>query len=159
MRTAVPPHPTDTPYDGPYHQLLEHLGDSDVAQVIIEAVRGVFEKSKLPHRTSLLMFATVARTLSCDICESVASALLQADGLTARSIDDILTHLAGEELNEIEAALIPWTRETVGYQTHIMQQSTRKLSARIGPECTLEAIGVASVAKMVVRVALLRTLE
>jgi hypothetical protein len=40
-----------------------------------------------------------------------------------------------------------------------MQQNTRKLSARIGPELTLEAIGVASVANMVVRVALLGALE
>jgi hypothetical protein len=105
VQTAVPPHPTDTPYDGPYHQLLEHLGDSDVAQVISEAVRGVFEKSKLPHRTSLLMFAIVARTLSCDICENAAFTHLQADGLLLRSIEDVLTHLAGDELSEIEAAL------------------------------------------------------
>ena len=159
IQSAVPPHATETPYEGPYHQLVEHLGDSDVAQVISEALRGVFEESQLSHRTSLLMFATVARALSCDICEDVAFAHLEADGLPARSIDDVLTHLAADQLSQIEVALIPWTRETVRYEPHIMQQSTRRLSARIGPELTLEAIGVASVANTIVRVALLATLE
>jgi hypothetical protein len=107
------------------------------------------------------MFAMVARALSYDICENVAFTHLRADGLVARSIEEVLTHIAGDELSELselselEAELLPWTRETVRYQTHIMQKNTRKLSARIGPELMLEAIDVASVANMVVRVALL----
>ena len=50
---------------------------------------------------------------------------------------------------------MPWVRNTVYYQTAVVQKQTAALAADIGDAAILEAIGVAALANATVRLAML----
>ena len=113
--------------------------------------------NRTPVRLSVkaLMFAVVARTLECHHSEVEARKLLTAEGWDAQEIDRALTTLQSPKLQQGEAGLLAWARDTVHYQTGPIQQATRALCAQIGKLALLEAVGVASLANSTVRVAML----
>jgi hypothetical protein len=51
--------------------------------------------------------------------------------------------------------LLSWARDTVNYETPVMQKKTRVLAAEIGNTAVLEAIGTAALANAIVRLAML----
>jgi alkylhydroperoxidase family enzyme len=119
------------------------------------ALDGAFASGVLSRATKALMFAIVARTLECSPCEDGARTLLQAEGYAGEEIDEALAKLGSPRLSAAEAKLLPWVRSTVHYQTGPIQQQTRALAAALGPDATLEAIGVAALANATARLAML----
>jgi hypothetical protein len=70
-------------------------------------------------------------------------------------VDEVLENLASSALDPVEAALIPWVRESVSYETLPMQQHTKELKASIPEDVLMEAIGVAALANGLVRLGML----
>ena len=66
-----------------------------------------------------------------------------------------LATLQTNRLPSDQSDLLPWSRDTVSYDTASIQRKTRALAASLGDAKLLEAIGVASLANATVRVAML----
>jgi alkylhydroperoxidase family enzyme len=135
--------------------ILLPLAGLPAARIMRDALDGVFASNVLGRDTKALMFATVARTMGCSLCESWAIEMLREGGMEAQEIAAALAHLHTDRLPASEAGLLSWTRSTVYYDTAKIQQLTRQLGAGIGARALLEAIGVAALANATVRLAML----
>src|SRR5262249_3832893 len=67
---AFPPpdYPPPT-FEGPYGGLVKTLESSPAAAVLENMLKSAFSSDVLPRRTLVLMFAVVAHTLQCGLCE------------------------------------------------------------------------------------------
>ena len=124
-------------------------------KVMHSMLQGAFASDVLSTATKALMFAVIARTLGCSICETEAVKLLVREGLSEREIQTALATLQWKGLGPQQADLLSWARHTVYYETGKIQPLTRQLGAAIGDAALLEAIGVASLANSTVRLAML----
>ena len=109
----------------------------------------------LSRTAKALIFAVVARGLACRRTEAEARALLRAEGVDDPEIDAALATLQSRRLAPQESGLLAWARETVNYQTPVIQKQTRQLAAQLGDTAVLEAIGVAGLANYIARMAML----
>jgi alkylhydroperoxidase family enzyme len=157
LHRRPPPPPADyLPADkGPFFEIVALLKGTTGATVLHEAMLGAFASTVLPVRTKAWIFAVVARALDCHLSDEVAGRLLDAEGVSPAVRERILEALAGPELDATEAVLLPWVRETVHYQTEVMQRRTHELRARVGDNVALEAIGLASLANACARLSML----
>jgi alkylhydroperoxidase family enzyme len=156
----VRPRPAELPpraalRDGPYSGIVALIDGTDGAPTLEDALKGAFASQVLPVRTKAWVFAVVARGLDCKVCDQVSARLLTAEGVTATAQERILASLAGPELDATERVLLPWVRETIHYQTEVMQRKTRELRGRLDDAVVLEAIGLAALANTCARLGLL----
>ena len=77
--------------------------------------------------------------------------MLAAEGVPGPVVDEALTHLESAGLDAVEAAALPFARETVRYRAREIQERTVALRDRIGVVPTLEVVGVAALANMLCR--------
>ncbi len=152
---ALPPTQVDGLDEGPFGAVLAPLAGLPGARILKDALDGAFASDVLDSRTKALMFAVVARTLECAVCESRAAGLLTGLGMEPRDVDMALTNLRADGLPPGQAGLLPWARATVHYDTGRIQQETRALAATLSETQLIEAIGVASLANATVRLAML----
>ena len=134
---------------------LEGLPAAAMLEVILNSA---FSSEVLPRRTLNLIFAVVAHTLQCQICETDAADLLDVEGFSRRELGEVLETLASPRLTDIEALLIPWARDTVWMpeQPARIQERTRPLLDALGPEVLVEAVGAAALANGCVRLTMLQ---
>lgn len=135
--------------------LVQALKDLPGASLLYDALEGAFNSKILSKELIILMFAVVARSLECPFCQSEARKMSLALGLTEAEFETALHSLASPRLNEQENKIFLWTRETVHFQTGVMQNKIRALAKEVDEEALLEAIGVAALANSVVRLAAL----
>jgi alkylhydroperoxidase family enzyme len=155
-RSLVPlPATADPAEKVDFGALVELLEGSPAEGALYKTLHGAFDSTVLPRRTKALMVAVVARSLHCDLCESEARRVLATTDFPPEAVEEVLSNLASDALNDCEATLIPWVRESVSYDTLPMQQHTKRLKASIRPEVLLEAVGVAALANALVRVGML----
>jgi alkylhydroperoxidase family enzyme len=104
------------------------------------------------------MFAVVARTLDCALCEINAAALLEDEGFARAQLAEVLATLGSPALTDAEALLVPWARDTVWMpeQPARIQERTRPLVDALGPETVIEAVGTAALANGCVRLTMLQ---
>ena len=140
---------------GPFGTVVATLTGLPGASIFKTALDGAFASAVLPRSVKALMFAVVARTLGCRTSEVEARKLLAAEGLSDDEVDSALVTLQSPRLSQRDARLIPWVRNTVYYQTAMVQKQTAALAAEIGDAAILEAIGVAALANATVRLAML----
>lgn len=156
---ARPPPPPAAPPQGggEFGALVEILRGTSAAATLERSLGNAFSGSLLPRRTILLMFAVVSRTLDCAICEGLSTRRLEACGMPRAAVADVLTTLSSKDLTDLEAVLLPWTRETVWMpeEPKRIQEHTRPLIQKIGGDHVLDAIGIASLANACVRLAML----
>jgi uncharacterized peroxidase-related enzyme len=155
------PQPPDYPpptFRGPYGGVARLLDGSPAAATLEIMLMGAFASDVLPKRTLALMFAVVARTLECDICERTAAAMLAAEGFDATDLAEVLDTLASPKLTKTEALLVPWARDTVWMpeQPARIQAKTRPLLDALGPNVLVEAVGGAALANSCVRLTMLQ---
>jgi alkylhydroperoxidase family enzyme len=139
----------------PFERITRPLAGHAAAYMLHQALTSAFESPVLARRTKLLVFAVVARMLECRFCTPEALRLLQAEGFDAAEVEACLSALASPRLDPAETAILEWTRETVRYQPLAIQKRTRALMEKIGPQATLEAVGLAALANATVRIAML----
>jgi len=135
--------------------ILAPLAGLPAANVMKFALDGAFQSDVLDSATKALMFAVIARTLSCPHCEREAVKRLKSDGMSSDEIETALATLQSNRLRPHESGLLSWARDTVYYETSEIQRKTRVLAAELGNAAVLEAIGVASLANATVRLAML----
>ena len=140
---------------GPFGSIVGALAGLTGASMMRTAIDDAFASPVLSRAVKALIFAVVARTLECRRSEAEARKILVVEGLDAYEIDSALASLGSPRLSEKESRLLSWARNTVYYQTAAIQAETRALAAEVGDAATLEAIGVASLANAVVRLAFL----
>ena len=138
-----------------FGKLIDSLEGIQATPVLVQILEDCFTSSRLPYRTKALIFAVVARTLDCDICQNEMARELLKEGMSAEKVESCLTALDLPELEPYESKILEWTRNTVHYQPSQIQKRTRHLVEAIGEETALEAIGVASLANSVIRIAML----
>lgn len=152
-------HPGDfpePPRDGPFERVLAELRGSPAAGALHKALSSAFASTAIPVRTRAFMFAVVARSLGCQVCEPAARRLLAEQGVEDATVDEVLATLSSRALDPVEARLVPWVRDTVRYQQPSgIQRQTRELLETLGLEVTLEAIGTAALANATARIAML----
>ncbi len=156
----VPPpdYPAPT-FDVPYGNLVRLLDGSPAAATFEVILRNAFSSELLPHRTLALMFAIVARTLDCKICESVATRLLDADGVGRDVQREVLDTLSSPAVTDLEALVVPWARDTVWMpeQPARIQERSRPILEAVGPAMYVEIVGGAALANACARLAMLET--
>jgi alkylhydroperoxidase family enzyme len=153
-----PPRYPPPRFDGPYADLVRSLEGSPSAAFLESLLKDAFASPILPRRTLSLIFAVVARTLQCDLCEQKASELLDVEGFARADLAEVLETLTSPQLTEAEALLIPWARDTVWMpeQPARIQSRTRPLVAALGPEVVVEAVGATALANSSVRLTMLQ---
>jgi alkylhydroperoxidase family enzyme len=143
------------PPDVPFGKVVPLLGPVPGAQLLGRTLEAAFASDVLPPRARTLVFAVVARTIGCELCEDEARCALATQGIDAAETERVLGHLASPRLDPLEAILVPYARETARYRPAVIQERTRALVKEIGPDRTLEAVGTAALANAVVRLGML----
>ena len=153
-----PPNHPPPKFDGPYGKLVRTLEGSPAAAVLEAMLNAAFSSEVLPRRSLSLVFAVVAHTLECQICETGAAEILDGEGFSRGDLGEVLDTLASPKLTELEALVIPWARDTVWMpeQPARIQSRTRPLLDALGPRVLVEAVGAAALANSCVRLAMLQ---
>jgi alkylhydroperoxidase family enzyme len=153
-RRTAPPQAIDN--EGPCAPIIAAAGRTQVAAWLRRSTDGCMGSPVIPKRSKGLMLAVIARQLGSRLCEMETCEGLAADGVPAEDIQTILLTLSSPAMEGVEERLLRWTRETVWYEPRIIQDSTRRLLADVGPEITLEAIGTAALCNTLARLSLVR---
>lgn len=139
-----------TPLDGalsyPFAGLVESFAGSPIAPALGKALAEMWASPVLTRRCKLLMFAVIARGLSCGACTNEAARSLAKEGFSEDALANVLTHLDAPELDPIERLLVPFARETIWYEPAALQRRARAVRDQLTPTQFLEAIGVVSLA-------------
>jgi len=141
--------------DGRFAGVMKALTGIPAAVIISDGLEGVFDSKVLSDELKVLMFAVVARSLSCRFCHGATTEMAMDLGFSALEFEEALSTLTSPRLSVQEQKLLAWTRETVHYQTGPIQKQVKALAEEIDGEVLLEAIGLASLANSVVRLAVL----
>jgi alkylhydroperoxidase family enzyme len=157
LHKPPPPPPLDNlpRQDFPFSEVVALLKGTVGVSVFHTALVGAFGSTVLPVRTKAWVFAVVGRALDCQMCEGIATRLLEKEGIPAEAHQRVLASLAGPELDATEKILLPWVRETAHYQTEVMQRRTHELRQRVGDDVVVDAIGLAALANSCARLTML----
>jgi alkylhydroperoxidase family enzyme len=148
-RAAPAPAPASYPYAG----LVAAYAGSPIAPALARTLQELWQSSILPQRCKLLIFAVVARGLSCTVCEVELGLLLDEQGLSRSTQLQVMTHLDAPELTPVERLLVPFARETIWFEPAPMQRRARALRAQVEQPVFVEAVGVAALANGLGRMA------
>jgi len=135
--------------------VIQSLHGLPAASLLNDAMTGAFESKVLSRELKVLMLAVVARALECEFCLSESKDMANDLGIDEEEFDHALASLSSHRLNEQEAKIFAWTRETVHFETGDIQRRIRILANKMDNEVLLEAIGFASLANTIVRLAVL----
>lgn len=147
--------PVALPAGTPFASIINELRGLPAAAVVQRTLTESFASPVLSTHLKALLFAVVARTLECTYCQDQARALGAEEGPAGAEFQSAVAALYAPDLPPQEAAILNWVRDTVHYQPATIQQQTRRLAEAIGSAAVLEAVGMASLANGVVRLAML----
>jgi AhpD family alkylhydroperoxidase len=139
------------PQAGAYAYLVAGLGDLPIAESLARCLQDAWESPFLSRRAKALVFAVVARGLGCPVSEEEAVRLLVTEGLDPGDIRAILANLASPLLDPVEAAIVPFARETIWYRPALVQRRARALRDQVSQEQFIELIGISALANAVCR--------
>lgn len=140
--------------NGPFSYIVEAFDGLPIAKSLHHVLRDAWTSTILNRKTKALIFAVVARGLGCSLSEQEATRLLQAEGLSATEVAEILTHLASPKLDRIESLAVPFARETIWYRPAQIQRRAREVRKELSLEQFLELVGTASLANTVCRMSI-----
>lgn len=145
-RSRGRPTPLPQPPSYPYGRLVKTCAGAPLAAALDRTLREMWDASELTRRCKLLMFAVVARGLSCDACAVDLHEALRHEGVKDAMLTQVLTHLDAPELDPVERLLVPFARETIWYEPAAVQRRARALRDRLTDAQLIAAIGVTSLA-------------
>ena len=151
IKRGKPEFLTPEEMSGPYSYVVEALDGLPAARQQRAVLDEAWTSPILGRRAKGLIFAVVARTLGCARAEAEALRLLAEEGLSAEAAERILTHLGGPDLDPIEAAVVPFARETVWYEPAQIQRRARGVRQHLTSEQFLELVGITALANTVCR--------
>jgi alkylhydroperoxidase family enzyme len=139
---------------GPFAYVALELDGLPVARISRQILDSAWRSPILTQRAKALVFAVVARGIGSKRSEDEAKRLLAPLGLDEGQVDEILSHLASPKLDPIEAAIVPYARETIRYRPADIQRRGRKLREQLSVEQFLELVGVVGLANATCRLSL-----
>jgi AhpD family alkylhydroperoxidase len=139
---------------GPFSDVVNALDGTVQARILRSILDEAWASPHLSPRTKALVFAVIARGLGSVAAEREAYRLLAAEGFDAGAVDDILAHLSSPLLDDVEANVIPYARETIRYQPAPIQRRGSELRERITEEQFIETVGICALANMICRLAI-----
>jgi alkylhydroperoxidase family enzyme len=145
------------PEGGPLSAVADTLRGLPARDVVQISLTEAFRSEVIAPSTKALMFAVIARTLDCPYCEMEMLGMLERQGFPRTELEASLASFSATREDPQAEALLSFARNTVHYQPQEIQRHTRELLALVGPEKTLEAVGVAALANATVRLAVLLT--
>jgi alkylhydroperoxidase family enzyme len=154
QRRAQPTHLSEEEKAGPFRAWVEALDGLPAARKLRAILDDAWASPLLPRRAKALIFAVVARGLTCPHSEREALRLLAEEGLEGEAAEEILAHLGSPLLDPVEAVVVPFARETLWYTPAQIQRRAREVRERIGTERFLEAVGVAAFANTICRLSI-----
>jgi AhpD family alkylhydroperoxidase len=137
--------------EGPFGYLVEAFDGLALAEVLHQVLEAMWQSPVLTRRCKALVFAVVARALECRRSEAEATELLRKEGMDEESVAEVLAHLTSDQLDEVEALIVPFARETVWFRAADIQRRAREMQAALSEEQFLELILVAALANAVCR--------
>ena len=135
--------------------VVQALKGLPAAALLNNAIIGALESDILSRELKVLMFAVVAKTLECPFCLTESKTMAKELGFEESEFEAAISSLTSNRLNNQEAKIFAWTRETVHFETGDIQRRIRLLAKDVDNIVLLEAIGVASLANTIVRLAVL----
>ena len=142
----------DSMRSGPYQYLVSALEPLPAAPRLWTVLHETFSAPGLTDRARALVFAVVARGLGCPKAEGEAIRLLVEAGFPEPEVEPTLAHLASPELDEVEAVVVPFARDTIRYaEPAPLQRRTRDVLTQVGPAAFGALNGIVGVANMVCR--------
>jgi alkylhydroperoxidase family enzyme len=130
----------------PCQAVLDAVSQTAQGREFRHCMYQAWESDVVPKRAKGLMFAVVARALSCPTSEQDARRLLVAEGMAPEAIEEVLSTLDSAELSDLERELVSFARDSVRYQAPAIQERTREMArGRSQPEI-LETVLIASLA-------------
>jgi len=140
--------------EGPFADIVCALDGLPAGRKLRAILDDAFAPTSLPQRTKALVFAVVARALGCARSEAEAFRLLDAAGIPPAQGEEILAHLESPALEPLEAAILPFVRETVWYQPAPIQRRAREVKAELDDEQFMELVGLSALGNAVCRLCL-----
>lgn len=135
----------------PFATLVEAFEGTSYGGMLDRILDDAWTSPYLSTRTKALIFAVLGRAIGCPGFESEALSVLRAEGLAEEDIDDILRNLSSDKLDEREAKLLPFARESVRYQAPGIQRRLAELSDGMSREEVLEGVGIAALGNAIAR--------
>jgi alkylhydroperoxidase family enzyme len=86
--------------------------------------------------------------------EAEAVRLAESVGFAAADTAEVLAHLGSPKLDPIEAALVPFARETIRYRPEDIQRRAKVLREGLSEEEFLEVVGIVAMANGIGRLSL-----
>ncbi len=139
---------------GPFSYLTNELDGLPIAGTFREVLDSAWSSPILTQRAKALVFAVVARGLDSKRSEREATSLLTQHGVDEAQVQEVLSHLASPVLDPIEAAIVPFARETIRPRPVDIQRRGRKLREQLTLEQFVELIGVVGIANAICRLSL-----
>jgi alkylhydroperoxidase family enzyme len=136
---------------GPFAATVNALDGLPGASRLRAVIDDAWQSTVLERRTKAFVFAVVARGLGCQISETEARRLLVAEGEAAETIDQMLAHLSGPGVSQLDAAAATLARESIWVRPAQIQRYARSIRALFSPEQFVELLGVAALANTVCR--------
>jgi hypothetical protein len=156
-QTATPAKPeslTDDLKSGPYSDVVLALDGLVQARILRTVIDDAWASTQLRARTKALIFAVIARGLGSAAAEREARRLLAEEGLRGEQVERAITHLSSSGLDAAEARILPYVRETIWVQAPSAQRRSRDLRGHLSAGQFLETVGIAALANMICRLAL-----
>ena len=150
-RAGEPTWLTAAQREGPFAACVNALDGLPGAARLRGVLDDAWGESTLSRRTKALVFAVVARGISCSGSEQEACRLLEAEGMSAASIEHILAHLSAPTLDPIDAAAIGLARESIWFRPAQIQRQMRSIRSLFSNQQFVELIGLAALANMLCR--------
>jgi alkylhydroperoxidase family enzyme len=146
--------PADVAWNGPFAQIVSSFRGTWGGEMLRADLTECFESTILPRTTKLAVFGVVARALGCSVSDGEGCRLLEAEGISASAAEDAVRNLRADWLDDADQKIVAWARDTVQYRSADIQKRTRVLADGIGSAKAMEAIGTASLANQIVRLAM-----
>ena len=125
------------------------------AKALNDTFAGAMQSSVLSQTLKILMFAVVARSLSCAFCEGESEKMALQMGFTNAEFEKTMRTLHSPRLTDPEKKILEWTRETIHFENSYIQKRIAQLSEEVDELVLLEGIGMAALANTAVRLAIL----
>ena len=139
---------------GLFSYLTNELDGLPIARTSRQLLDSALSSPILTERAKALVFAVVARGLDSKRCEREATNALTQHGLDEGKVQEVLSHLASPELDPIEAAIVPFARETIRPRPADIQRRGRKLREQLTEAQFVELLGVVGLANATCRLSL-----
>jgi alkylhydroperoxidase family enzyme len=140
---------------GPGAGIVRALEGSPASAALATILDGAWNSTITSRRVKALIFAVIARGLSCPACEAEASEALRAEGWSDPEVQHVLTYLTSNKLDAFEQKVLSFARETVRYQTRRLQELAQAFAKGLKREVLLEIVGWVSYTNGLVRMSIL----